>query len=67
MRIHEIRALSSEDIRKELESSHRELWSVRSRLVTRQFSDSSQLKKVRRKIARITTVMRERELRETRP
>lgn len=62
MRIHEARALSEEDIKKELESSYKELMSVRFRLATRQLNDTSQLPKVRRNIARIKTVIHEREL-----
>mgnify|MGYP001082635937 CR=1 FL=1 len=62
MRIHEARALSEEDIKKELESSYKELMSVRFRLATRQLNDTSQLPKVRRNIARIKTIMHEREL-----
>ena len=62
MRIHEVRALSQEDITKELEESLRESLSVRFRLSTRQLNDTSQLRKVHKKIARIKTVMREREL-----
>jgi large subunit ribosomal protein L29 len=62
VRIHEVRALSQEDITKELEESLRESLSVRFRLSTRQLNDTSQLRKVHKKIARIKTVMREREL-----
>ncbi len=62
MRIHEVRALSPEDIEKELEAAYREALSVRFRLATRQLSDTSQARKVHQKIARIKTVMREREL-----
>jgi large subunit ribosomal protein L29 len=62
VRIHEVRALSQEDITKELEESLRESLSVRFRLSTRQLNDTSQLGKVHKKIARIKTVMREREL-----
>ena len=62
MRIHEIRALSVEDMGKELESSYREMMNVRFRLATRQLNDTSQLRKVRRIIARIKTVMKEQEL-----
>jgi large subunit ribosomal protein L29 len=62
MRIHEIRALSVEDMGKELESSYREMMNVRFRLATRQLNDTSQLRKVRRTIARIKTVMKEQEL-----
>ena len=62
MQIYEIRALAEEDIAKELESSYKELMNVRFRLATRQLSDTSQIKKVRKSIARIKTVIREREL-----
>lgn len=62
MRIHEIRSLSQEDIKKELEESYREALSVRFRLATRQLSDTSQSRKVRGKIAQIKTVIREREM-----
>ena len=62
MYIHEIRVLSQEDIDKELENSYKELMNVRFRLSTRQLSDTSQLRKVRQTIARIKTVVREREL-----
>ena len=64
MRIHEIHALSMEDMGKELENSYREMMNVRFRLATRQLNDTSQLRKVRKTIARIKTVMRERELME---
>ena len=62
MRIYAVRALSKEDIEKELEQSYREALSIRFRLATRQLNDTSQLSKVRRKIARIKTVIREREI-----
>ena len=62
MRVHEVRALSKEEIEKELEEAYRESLSVRFRLATRQLNDTSQATKVRKKIARIKTVLREREL-----
>lgn len=62
MRIHEARALSTEDLRSELEEAYRESLSVRFRLATRQLNDTSQQRKVRKTIARIKTVLREREL-----
>lgn len=62
MQIYEIRSLSKEDIAKELEGSYKELMNVRFRLATRQLSDTSQIKKVRKSIAQIKTVLREREL-----
>ena len=62
MRIYEIRALSQEDLEKELQETYKEALSVRFRLSTRQLSDTSQQRKVRNKIARIKTVLRERQL-----
>ena len=65
MKVHELRALSQEDLLKELEGAHKEALSVRFRLATRQLSDTSQAKKVRKNIARLKTVLRERELTES--
>jgi len=48
----------------ELEKTHRESLNVRFGLATRQLSDTSQQGKIREKIARIKTVLRERELME---
>ncbi len=62
MRIHEVRALSDENLEKELEAAYKEALSVRFGLATRQLSDTSQARKVRRKIAQLKTVAREREL-----
>ena len=62
MRINEARALVKEDIEKELEESYREAMNIRFRLSTRQLNDTSQARKVRKKIARIKTVLREREI-----
>jgi large subunit ribosomal protein L29 len=62
VRIYEVRALSQEDLEKELQETYKESLSVRFRLSTRQLSDTSQQKKVRNKIARIKTVLRERQL-----
>ena len=64
MRIHEVRALSQENLKKELEESYREALNIRFRLATRQLSDTSQARKIRQKIAQIKTVLRERELTE---
>ena len=58
----ELRALSDEVLQEQLEASHRELFNVRFRLVTRQMANSSELTKVKHQIARIHTILREREL-----
>ncbi len=62
MRIQEIRALSSEELAKKLEEAYEELFNLRFRLATRQLANTSELNKVKKKIARIKTVLREREL-----
>lgn len=62
MRPAEIRALSAADLAKQLEEAHRELFNLRFRLKTRQLSNPRELGKVRRNIARMETVLREREL-----
>ncbi len=58
----ELRSLSDADIGKELEESHRQLFTARLQLSTRQLANTSLPRKVRRKIARIKTVQREHEI-----
>lgn len=62
MRIQEIRALSSEELKKQLDESYRELLNLRFRLVTRQLTNHHEIRNVRKRTARIKTVLREREL-----
>jgi large subunit ribosomal protein L29 len=61
MQIHEIRDLSNQQLREELESSYKELMNLRFRAATNQLTDTNQPKRVRRSIARLLTVIRERE------
>ena len=60
MDIIEIRNLSDEQLRSELDSSFRELMNLRFRLSTRQIDSPNELRKVRKTIARVKTVMRQR-------
>ena len=62
MKAEEIRALSSEEIKKRLEESHRELFELRFRLSTRQLVNHRELPRVRKEIARLLTIMKEKEL-----
>lgn len=62
MRIDKIRALKPKELSKQLEDTHQELFNLRFRLSTRQLANYSELRKTKRKIARIKTIMREREL-----
>ena len=60
MDILEIRALTNEQLLSELNSTFRELMNVRFRLSTRQLDNPHELRKVRKTIARVKTVMRQR-------
>jgi large subunit ribosomal protein L29 len=59
-----MRALSSEELAKQLDESYRELFNLRFRLATRQLTNYNEIRNVRKRIARFKTVMRERELSE---
>lgn len=62
MRIQEIRALTEEELTKELDSSYRELMNLRFRHATRQLVNTNELRKVRKTIARIQTIVGQRAL-----
>jgi large subunit ribosomal protein L29 len=62
MKIGEIRELNDEELGNELRRLQRQLFDVRSQAVTEKLEDPSLLTKAKRDIARILTVMREREL-----
>ena len=62
MRIEEIREKSTEDLRTELDESYRELMYLRFRWATNQISSVHEVKAGRKNIARILTILREREL-----
>ena len=62
MEIDDIRAMSDEDLQKELNSTRRELMNLRFRVATMQLPNVNEIRKARKRIARILTVIREREL-----
>jgi large subunit ribosomal protein L29 len=62
MWIEEIRAKTKEDLAKDLEDSYEELANLRFRWSTRQMTNVYEIKTAKKKIARILTVLREREL-----
>ncbi|TET26334.1 MAG: 50S ribosomal protein L29 [Dehalococcoidia bacterium] len=62
MKVKEIRALSAEDVVKQLEEAHQELFNLRFRAATKQLANHREIPRVRRKIARLKTILREREL-----
>jgi len=62
LKAEETRRLSNEELQKRLEEAYQELFNLRFRLATRQLVNHRQIPKVKKRIARIKTVLREREL-----
>jgi large subunit ribosomal protein L29 len=62
MKIDRIRALKPKELSKQLEEAKQEAFNLRLRHATRQLANYSELGKVKKKIARIKTVTRQREL-----
>jgi large subunit ribosomal protein L29 len=62
MKPNEIRQLSDEELRAELDRLRRHLFDVRAQKVTEKLEDPSILTKAKRDVARIMTIMRQREL-----
>ena len=60
--LQDLRAMSDEDLAKELGETHRQLFTVRLQLSTRQLTNVSEAGKARRRIARIKSMQRQREL-----
>jgi large subunit ribosomal protein L29 len=58
----ELRTMSDDDLSKELAETYRRLFTVRLQLSTRQQLNTTEESKVRRQIARIRTLQRERQL-----
>ena len=58
----ELRELTDEQLVERAESAKEELFNLRFQLATGQLDNSSSIKKVRHEIARIATVMRERDI-----
>jgi large subunit ribosomal protein L29 len=59
MKPSELRGKNPDELQKELESLLRAQFGLRMQLATQQLSNTSQLKKVRRDIARLRTIMNE--------
>lgn len=62
MKIREIREHSNDQLLVELEALERQLFEMRTQAATEKIEATSELKKARRDVARIRTVMRQREL-----
>lgn len=62
MKLDEIRALGDAELLKRLGESRQELINIRIRLATRQLANHRELPKVKKRIARMETIIKEREL-----
>ena len=62
MKLEEIRALSPKELAKQLEAAHQELFDLRFRLETKQLVNHREIRNAKKKIAKLKTIMREREL-----
>jgi large subunit ribosomal protein L29 len=62
MNVQEIREMSREQILQELEALERKVFDLRTQAETEELQMSSELSKARRSIARMRTILREREL-----
>ena len=62
MKLKELRDLSDSELTKQLEETHQELFNLRFRLATKQLVNHRELRRVKKNIARLKTLLREREL-----
>jgi large subunit ribosomal protein L29 len=62
VKTHEIRALSPGEIRQKLHEAYREHFDLRFQFASRQLANHNRLTEVRRDIARLKTILREKEL-----
>ena len=64
MKIEEMRSLSVDELKKRVNDAHQELFNLRIRLSTRQLVNHRELPRVRKEIARLETMIREKQLSE---
>ena len=62
MKVSEIRELTDEELQVELERLRRHLFDLRAQAVTEKLEDSTMITNTRRDIARLLTVVRQREI-----
>ena len=61
MKIAEIRELNDVELAKQLEETYQELFNLRFRLATRQLVNHREIPRAKKTVARIKTIMKERE------
>jgi large subunit ribosomal protein L29 len=64
VKIEEMKSLSVEELTKKLNDAHQELFNLRFRLSTRQLVNHREVPRVKKEIARMETIIREKQLSE---
>ena len=62
MKVNDIRDLGDEELKKQLEAAHKEYFELRLKDATKQLKNHRQIPAVKRRIARMKTILRQREL-----
>lgn len=62
MRVQDMRAMTSDEIQTQLDDAYQELFNLRYQLKEGQLENTNRVSEVKRDIARMKTVLREREL-----
>jgi large subunit ribosomal protein L29 len=62
VKLDEIRAMNETGLKKQLDESRQELFNLRFRLATKQLVNHREIPRVKKKIARLETILREKEL-----
>ncbi len=62
MRAQEIRELDDGELSETLQETYRELLNIRFRLATKQMANTSEIRVVKKNIARLNTIIRQRQL-----
>ncbi len=62
MKVSEVRAMSTEEMNKQLQAAYQQLWDLRLKANTRQLVNHREIPRVRKQIALLKTVLRERAL-----
>jgi large subunit ribosomal protein L29 len=62
LKAEEIRVLNDEELQKQLETAHQELFNLRLRLSTKQLVNHRELPRVKKDISRLMTIQHERKL-----
>ena len=60
MRASELRQLTADELRRRLDETYQELFNLRFQLAGKQLADTSRIRQVKRDIARLQTMLRER-------